>query len=82
MTSVDLTSKQASSMQQIHIPAPYLQCVPSPSFLLGQEEEVEDCAFAIADVDGSAETVTFDCKFAQTERLNLVTTSLFYDKMR
>ena len=77
---MDLSSKQASSMQQIHIPAPYLQRVPSPSFLLGQEEEVEDCAFA--DVDGSAVTVTFDCKFTQTERLNLVAPSLFYDKMR
>ena len=75
MTSVDLTSKQASSMQQIHIPAPYLQCVPSPSFLLGQEEKVEDCAFA--DVDGSAVTVAFDCKFTHTERPNLVTPSLF-----
>ena len=65
-------------MQQIHIPAPYLQLVPSPYFLLGQEEEVEDCAFA--DVDGSAVTVTFDCKFTQTDRLNLGRTSLFYDK--
>ena len=82
-TSVGLNSKQASSVQQIHIPAPYLQLVPSPSFLLGQEEEVEDCAFADNDMmDGSAETVTFDCKFALTERLNLVTPSLFYDKMR
>ena len=79
-TSVGLKSKQASSVQQIQIPAPYLQLVPSPSFLLGQEEEVEDCFFA--DVDGSAETVTFDCKFAQTERVKLVTLALFYDKMR
>ena len=78
----DLNSKQASSMQQVHIPATYLQRVPSPSFLLGQEEEIEDCAFA--DVDDSAETVTFDSgphgKFTQTDRLNLVRTSLFYDK--
>ena len=77
-----LNSKQASSVQQIHIPAPYLQLVPSPSFLLVQEEEVEDCFEIFADVDGSAETGTFDCKFAQTERVNLVTPSLFYDKMR
>ena len=35
-------------------------------------------------MDGSAETVTFDSgphgKFTQTDRLNLVRTSLFYDK--
>ena len=47
-------------MQQIHNPALYLQHGPGPSFLLGKEEEVEDCAFADVDIDGSAETVTFD----------------------
>ena len=66
----------------MHIPTPYLQGVPSPSLLLGQEEEEEDCAFA--DVGDSAEPLTFDSgshgKFTQNDWLNLVKISLFYDK--